>query len=714
MKSCVKVLMASASAALLAACGGDSGSNSKSDAEDVLQAETFEDLPNCSKNRDGDIMEVLDERVAYICDDGRWEYDHDILDSVKTEDKLPNCTKNREGDMAYVVEDEAAVRCNDGKWKEIESEEDSKANSSSSKKDSDGKSSGKSSDDDSSDSGDGKSSANSSSSNGDEKSTEGSSDSKESGEPEKSSDSKAAVETTDTERDSRDGHVYKTVKIGNQWWFAENLNYDDGYGVCPMKEESNCDTYGRLYSFQKGSENSSKAYTVCPSGWHVPDSLDWNELISYVSKNNGDEAVGVSLKARKGWYEEGDTVLIEAEDPFARDTARVASTAGTDRFGFRALPAGSCWNSGECYVGDDTRFAISSTKEFNGGYKLAFDKDELMFDEDASFGFISVRCLKNPKIDVDPIKSVVVVGTQLWMAENLTHDGSEEFDEHEAYYACPDGWRLPSQEEFEAVFAERIKSRSFTDMFTDGTWHFYTLEKGVYSIELRNCSTPDKCSFGYYGSGSNKPQLVRCVREKKVEKIEESKLSSLSCEASEVDLSDSTANWTISGCGSDCELTWDFGANSAGVKISGTTATKKFTTVGRATPTVKAFIKNSMVVDGEEYGATRYMTCPAVFASMGTLIFSSGINDKVPLIGGVKYAAALETPCGDYGGSAQLECSIEFDGKGKKSIEVESSVNTIVYEAEFAITENISALVCDGKQFALTPSADMKCSISYY
>ena len=108
---------------LLAACGDDSGSNSTTEVSNVdLQVEVFDDLPNCSKNRNGDIAEVLGERKAYVCDNGRWEVDHDILDSVKTEDDLAVCQSKNEGDSLWVTDESAIFVCTDRKWEKREKE----------------------------------------------------------------------------------------------------------------------------------------------------------------------------------------------------------------------------------------------------------------------------------------------------------------------------------------------------------------------------------------------------------------------------------------------------------------------------------------------------------------------------------------------------------------------------------------------------------------
>ena len=131
-------------------------------------------------------------------------------------------------------------------------------------------------------------------------------------------------------RDSRDGQVYKTVKIGNQVWMAQNLNYEMNESACYEFSERNCRKYGRLYSWDA-------ARFACPKGWHLPDTTEWIELFENVG---GSDIAGKMLKSKKVW--EGDR-------------------KGIDSYGFSALPAGQKMTRGFWGLGIWGSFWTSST-----------------------------------------------------------------------------------------------------------------------------------------------------------------------------------------------------------------------------------------------------------------------------------------------------------------------------------------------------------------
>lgn len=134
-----------------------------------------------------------------------------------------------------------------------------------------------------------------------------------------------------------DGNVYKTIKIGDQEWMAENLrvtryrNGDSIYNVldneiwstaaegayCNYNNTLDMDTiatYGRLYNWYAAADQRN----IAPKGWRVPDINDWNLLIEYLG---GDSIAGGKLK------EAGD---LHWESPNLADNSS----------GFTAIPGG--------------------------------------------------------------------------------------------------------------------------------------------------------------------------------------------------------------------------------------------------------------------------------------------------------------------------------------------------------------------------------------
>ncbi len=157
--------------------------------------------------------------------------------------------------------------------------------------------------------------------------------------------------------DPRDGHVYKTVKIGNLYWMAQNLNftYDivtadvfsgmDRHNVlskCYYKGSTNNDTcakYGQFYPWSAAMDSAAlfsddgrlcgsdrtcvpakRVRGVCPVGWHLPSQAEWERLVIDVG---GSSDAGRKIKSKYDWY----TSSYNGQDP-----------GGTDAFGFNAKP----------------------------------------------------------------------------------------------------------------------------------------------------------------------------------------------------------------------------------------------------------------------------------------------------------------------------------------------------------------------------------------
>ncbi len=183
---------------------------------------------------------------------------------------------------------------------------------------------------------------------------------------------------TGTFADSRDGKTYKTVKIGNQTWMAENLAYDIGEGCWAYNDDqSNIAKYGRLYNWKT-------ANTACPDGWHMPSDEEWEKLAQFISDNNGgfnksgDDwfNVGTHLKAKSGW----NNIYPDKDD-----------------YSFSALPGGYRGSSGSFgYIGSNGYWWSSTEISTSFAWRRGLGSTITIFSRDNSNkeNGLSVRCIE--------------------------------------------------------------------------------------------------------------------------------------------------------------------------------------------------------------------------------------------------------------------------------------------------------------------------------
>jgi len=211
-----------------------------------------------------------------------------------------------------------------------------------------------------------------------------------------------------------DGNIYRTVKIGDQWWMAKNLevtHYSNGdvipeisdslewintsNGACCNydNDESYTATYGRLYNWYAVNDDRD----IAPVGWHVPSDAEWKQLEMYLGMSQSDaDATGYRGTNEGSKLKESGTIHWT-----------MFNTDATNESGFTALPGGHIdffagfygierygywWSDSES---DSTRYWWSSDSTEAWSRVLSFNDPTVKRGSITKLFGLSVRCLKD-------------------------------------------------------------------------------------------------------------------------------------------------------------------------------------------------------------------------------------------------------------------------------------------------------------------------------
>ncbi len=155
--------------------------------------------------------------------------------------------------------------------------------------------------------------------------------------------------------DSRDSQAYNWKKIGTQIWMTENFAYEPTSGDywAFRNDPSNVTIYGYLYSWET-------AKNIAPSGWHLPNNSEWNELIDFLG---GEDVAGGKMK----------TITTESGTAFWMKP----NTGATNESGFSSLPAGLRYASGSfSFLNGHCRYWESNQASF---YALGYNNENISY-----------------------------------------------------------------------------------------------------------------------------------------------------------------------------------------------------------------------------------------------------------------------------------------------------------------------------------------------
>lgn len=207
--------------------------------------------------------------------------------------------------------------------------------------------------------------------------------------------------------DERDGQIYRTVKIGNQTWMAENLNFEKEGSCCAGGigldlQSGRCDLLGRLYGWEQ-------AQNACPKNYHLPSTEEYDSLFVYAG----------GKKTIPSWWD-GECALLgkcgkyEGMGEFFKAKTSLWYTlydlGKMDKYGFSAMPTGvyvdsqgyslqrevaNFWTSSGENFEHPVDVQIATDGDSTSGSYMSYDNEEISIGQSGRYDRLSVRCVKD-------------------------------------------------------------------------------------------------------------------------------------------------------------------------------------------------------------------------------------------------------------------------------------------------------------------------------
>lgn len=202
-----------------------------------------------------------------------------------------------------------------------------------------------------------------------------------------------------------DGNHYRTVKIGDKCWMADNLrttSFSDGTIISnyPVEadwrttstaawvyygnQSSNDDDYGKIYNWFAVTDSRG----ICPAGWNVPGDDDWKSMEQAIGMAN-DDADGT------GWRGNKENVGGKLKTT-GTEFWETPNEGASNESGFSGMPSGLRYPDGRFVsLGRSAFYWTSTWHSISEAYgrAIVFSRGEVsrgIYRKD--FGF-SVRCI---------------------------------------------------------------------------------------------------------------------------------------------------------------------------------------------------------------------------------------------------------------------------------------------------------------------------------